>query len=49
MDFLFNLSGYLDWIRENIINALMGPGFEFLRAFFTTYIQIKPILDLLGM
>ena len=49
MDFLFDLSGALAWIQENIINGLMGPGFQFLREFFVTYIQLKPLLELFGM
>ena len=49
MDFLLNVSGVLEWIQENIINGLLGPGFVFLREFFVTYIQLKPLLDFLGM
>ena len=49
MDFLFNLSNVLNWIQEVIINGLLGTGFVFLREFFISYIQLKPLLDLLGL
>ena len=47
-DIMGPLTNIADWIELNIINGLVGGGFQFLSNAFNVYVVLKPVIDFFG-
>ena len=41
------LTNFSDWIETNVINGFMSSGFTLIRDFLISFLQFKPLFDLI--